>query len=203
MVKMLHVLSLNLGIFIIFTGLVDAVPTSPHIFVGNVKIGGFQAAGDVAIQARINNVNYAQSIQNGVRTRNTVTASDGSFGSIDNFQVCGDTTDTSKKEGGSAGDVVEFYVNNVKAITTDPKDGTPIELVVFASGIVTNIDLSVPSAGQTVTETPNGSACTIGDEIISPTPTPVPAFALWAMFVTVAAFGLTLVHRLRMKSARK
>jgi hypothetical protein len=117
--------------------------------------------------------------------------------------VCGDTTDTSKKEGGIADDVVEFYVNNVKAIITDPKDGSPIELVLFASGRVTEIDLSVPSTGQSVTETPSGSACTIGDEIISPTPTPVPAFAHWAMFVTVAAFGLISAHRLRMKSARK
>jgi hypothetical protein len=200
MVKILQVVSLNLGIFFMFAGVVDAVPFSPHIFVGNVKIGGFQAAGEVAIQARINNVNYAQSIKNGVRTRNTVTASDGSFGAVDNFQVCGDTTDTSKKEGGVAGDVIEFYVNNVKAITTDPKDGTQIELVLFASGRVTEIGLSVPSAGQSVTETPNESACTIGDELISPTPTPVPMFAHWAMFVTVAAFVLISARRLRAKS---
>lgn len=176
--------ALALALFV-FTGspaAVQAVPTLPHIFGGNVIIDGFNAGGGHIIQARINNVNYAQSIRDGVRTRNTMIEFDGTFGFVHNFQVCGDTSDTSTIEGGVPGDIIKFYVDNVLAEVQDPRTNEIIDPVLFASGALTGINL-ILSGSVLVIETASSVACTIGDEAAptatatataAPTPTATP-----------------------------
>ena len=119
---------LSLALFV-FTGdspTVHAVPSLPHIFLGQVTVNGENPGSGAVIQARINNVNYAQSIRDGARTRTTTTESDGTFGTVQIFQVCGDTSDTSALEGGITGDIIEFYVNNRLATAHDPISGAAV-----------------------------------------------------------------------------
>ena len=210
--------ALALALFV-FTGspaAVQAVPTLPHIFGGNVIIDGFNAGGGHIIQARINNVNYAQSIRDGVRTRNTMIEFDGTFGFVHNFQVCGDTSDTSTIEGGVPGDIIKFYVDNVLAEVQDPRTNEIIDPVLFASGALTGINL-ILSGSVLVIETASSVACTIGDEAAptatatafppvpptptvtatpvppapptpTPTPVPVPGSTSWGLGLMAAGF---------------
>ncbi|MDP6452233.1 MAG: PGF-pre-PGF domain-containing protein, partial [SAR202 cluster bacterium] len=175
-------LALALALFV-FTGdssTVQAVPTLPHVFSGNVTVNGGAPGSGTSIQARIDNVNYAQSVQNGVLTRNTTTEVDGKFGQIRPFRVCGDNPETSTIEGGKAGDVIKFYVNSVLAVAQHPTTGAVLDPIAFVGGDLTHVSLVVIGGAQ-VGETGNSVACTVGDEFTppeAPTPTftPVPPF---------------------------
>ena len=88
-------------------------PAFPHIFLGNVTVDGLPAAPDLLIEARIGNVNYAQSVHLGLITQ-PVTESGGTYGLEIQSQVCGDFPSTpNEKEGGVSGvDVIDFFVHD-------------------------------------------------------------------------------------------
>ncbi len=149
---------------------VQAFPQPAHNFFGSVAVAGSTnpiSLGAV-IEARINNVNYARSNQRG---GNVTIASNGSYGQPGPLQVCGDSVDTTEvKEGGVQGDIIEFFIGNIKAVTFDAFGATTTR-VFFDSGEVTQISLRVDPTGTQVPTTvhPSGAACTTGDEA---TPTP-------------------------------
>ena len=144
---------------------VHAQPLPSHIFVGKVTVGGSPAQANLNIEARINNVNYAQSTALGA---GTVTESDGTYGQARHFSVCADSPFTTETEGGVNGDTILFYVNRILATTS-------LVPATFRSGDATELDLSISSlSGTQVTATGNPFACKIGDEPPTPTPTSTP-----------------------------
>ena len=152
-----------------------ATTPTPDVFFGKVFINGSLAGGGQAVQARIGNVNYANSEDT---ARVTNVASDGTYGSVlaGNFHVCVDSTDTSAKEGGNNGDVIEFFVDNRKASTRLPQflGGAIVDPVVFQTANSTELDLHVSTTISTpLGATPNSAACTSGDEV-TPPPAPPP-----------------------------
>ena len=166
-------LAVSLAIFVIGGGSsIQAAPQIPHAFFGNVSVGAVPAAPGLRIEARINDVSYAESVQGGVSTTDTTTGSDGTYGSEQNFQVCADDPGTSKAEGGAGGDVITFFVEGIQAQTLSPDDGTAVGPVLFQIGDTTKLDLSIPSLNEaTLSATPSEFACTtFGSE---PTPTVV------------------------------
>ena len=151
---------------------VKAQPQPFHIFFGNVKIGASAASPGQRVEARIDNVNYANSFQTG---RNTVTESGGTYGVVASFHVCGDTIGTANKEGGKFGDEIKFFVGLKPATALNP-DGTPFGRVDFVPGDTTRVDLVVASNAVPVAAGSNKFACTTGDEPPTPTPVPQPPF---------------------------
>ena len=78
-----------------------AIQLPPHWFRGDVTINGNPAPDGTVVSAKIGGVEYS----------NTTTIS-GKYGADGNFYVLSDDPDTSEKEGGVGGEMVEFYVNN-------------------------------------------------------------------------------------------
>ena len=147
---------------------VYAVPQVPHLFYGIVRIDGSPASGGLTLEARINGVNYAKSVLG-----TTTTASDGTYGQVDDFQVLGDDLDTpSVKEGGLNGDVIEFYVQGLKATTL--VDGVQVAVVQYESGSVTQLDLAISGAALTPTPIPPATPTPTPIPPATPTPTPIP-----------------------------
>jgi len=155
---------------------VGAVPQPPNIFYGIVKAGSAAVGSGVRVEARIGNVDYAQSVINtttGAATRTTTThaVNDQGFnyGSSANFQVCADDTGTGAIEGGKDGDVVTFYVAGIQA-TTEPAT------VLFLRGSSQRVDLSVSSlsAPTAAPATFNAAACTTLQATPTPTRSPTP-----------------------------
>ena len=95
---------------------VHAVPQPPHVFFGRVFVDGAQTGGQT-IKAGIGGINYANSEQTG---RNTTVASNGTYGSLQNFHVCADSDDTTAKEGGKDGEPIDFLINSWKAVARLP-----------------------------------------------------------------------------------
>lgn len=142
----------------------NAIPQFPHVFFGQVTIGGFPSGDDVKIEVFVNGVNYAVSIQNQVSTTDTTSESDSSYGTQKNFQVAADDPDTAALEGGADGDVIEFFVRGVSAQAKDPANGSLVNPVLFVRGGVTRLDLSVPlSVESETTETIEPDAETVID----------------------------------------
>ncbi len=168
-------LAISLAIFVIGgESSVRAAPRVPHAFFGKVSVGAVPAASSFRIEARINNVNYAESVQGGVSTSDTTTGTDGTYGSEQNFQVCADDPDTSNIEGGAGGDVITFFVEGIQAQTLSPDDGTAVGPVLFQIGDTTKLDLSIPSLDEaTLSATPSEFACTTFGSEPTPTTTPV------------------------------
>ena len=83
----------------------SAEPKQPHVVFGQARTedGTILAAG-LNIQARINNINYGQSVDptTGVGTQNTDTHAQNTsglnYGSLVNFQVCADDPNTTAVE---------------------------------------------------------------------------------------------------------
>ena len=154
----------------------QAVPVTPHTFLGNAFTGtnpetALPVAAGVAIQARIANVNYANSFDTG---RNTKTDAGGKVGQVggSNFHVCGDTTDIPGKQGGVSNDEITFYIANRLAIARDPFTGAVVDPVLFESGNTTQLNLYYEPGSASVVDTFSDDACKIGTELL---PTPPPA----------------------------
>jgi len=98
-----------------------AIPQMPHQFYGSVTISEEPAPDGTLVEAKINNVTYA----------NTTTL-DGKYGYNPVFYVPADDTETPTKEGGASGETVDFYVNGVYATS-----------YTFQIGSVTRLDLAI------------------------------------------------------------
>ena len=79
-----------------------AVPPQPHQFYGNVTICGAPAPEGTVVSARIGGIEYAS----------TTVDAEGRYGYDPLFKVPADDPDTPEKEGGVAGETVEFYVGD-------------------------------------------------------------------------------------------
>ena len=153
----------------------QAVPLLPQIVFGEVFVGtdpetATPAGAGVAIHARIDNVNYANSFSAG---RNTVTNAGGKYGQIggNDFHVCGNTSDITGKQGGDDGETIKFYVAGKLATARDPF-GNVADPVLFQSGQQVQLNLYQDSAASTLAATASADACKIGTEL---TPTPAPS----------------------------
>lgn len=147
------------------TPLVNAEPKQPHVFFGRiVDAGDSLIAANITIQARVDNVHYAQSVVSGNSSLSTKTHSEDSqgrnFGTDSNFQVCADDSSTSDVEGGNANEPITFYVNGVLATIT--LNGTEMDTIPFEVGGVDEITLTIPStlAAKAASATSSTSACT-------------------------------------------
>lgn len=152
-----------------------AFPQPAHNFFGEVTVTGVSPTSlGAVVEARIGNVNYARPNANG---GNVAIQTNGNYGQGQSgllLQVCGDSLDTDDKEGGRDGDVIEFYVGNVKAVTTD-RFGTAIPQVAFDPGTVTQLNLVLDPNASRIPATADtfGAACKTGDEA-TPVPRPPP-----------------------------
>jgi len=100
---------------------VQSVPQMPHRFYGYVTIAGEPAPDGTLIEARIAGITYA-----------STTTVDGKYGYAEAFNVPADDPDTPEKEGGQAGDTIDFYVA-----------GTYATSYTFEYGAVTELNLTV------------------------------------------------------------
>ena len=118
---------------------VHAEPKLGHIFFGSVTVGGGAAADGLEIQARINGVNFAFSNLGD----NVPKTSGGQYGSDTNtFQVLADDPDTTAKEGGAAGDFIQFFVGGASATIV-------AATIPFESAKIQALNLSVSSVPST------------------------------------------------------
>jgi len=161
-----------LGVLLVVSPL-RAEPKAPHIMVGKVTNSQLTpVAAGANIQARIDNVNYSNSVDsiNLTSTQNTVTHSlvgEHNYGVSNNFTVCADDPETSVKEGGAPSESIVFFINNVQA--TAIVSGNVVSSVPFSRGGSTTVDLIVGQGAEIVSNS-NEWACTTYSE-----PTPVPS----------------------------
>jgi PGF-pre-PGF domain-containing protein len=159
---------------------VSAVPAAPHIFYGLVTTqDGTPVPAELSIQARIGNVNYAQSVNASgasvptqLRTH-SVNSSNYNYGSDRNFQVCGDDSSSPAKEGGRSGDPITFYVDGIQATVVRVLSGVPqpeAPTISWQTGAVDRVNLIIPSltAPKAAPATSSSAACSEA----APTPTP-------------------------------
>jgi hypothetical protein len=105
------------------TSTVSAAPTLPYVLFGRVwTTDGTSLGANLSIQARINNVHYAQSVNPSTmigsmdtRTHAPVTSAHYNYGSTNNFQVCADDTATTPIEGGKSAEKVFFFIEGIQA----------------------------------------------------------------------------------------
>lgn len=172
----------------------SAAPRQPHVVFGQARTeSGTILSSGLVIQARINNINYAQTINptTGVGTQSTQTHAQNSsglnYGTAASFQVCADDLGTSAVEGGQDGQQIFFYVNGIQAQALRSTDTTPVASIGFESGQATQrVDLIIPSlsASAAGAATASSAACTTQaaptaptpTPTVTPTPTPVPPF---------------------------
>ena len=162
--------------------IVHAVPQPPHVFFGRVFVDGTQTGGQT-IKAGIGGINYANSEQAG---RNTTVASNGTYGSLQNFHVCADSDDTTAKEGGKDGEPIDFLINSWKAVARLPGSSVVVDPVLFQPAEATELDLYIYTASTTASlSEAKGVACTSGDEV---TPTPAPSVPSGPVATAVPSF---------------
>lgn len=115
-----------------------------HMFFGTVTVNGSPAADGALVEAKIGGVVY-----------NTQVTAAGQYGYAAAFWVPADDPETTTvKEGGSAGDTIEFFVNGVpagsyefhKPTTGDYETQTRLDLVATGEPVVT-YTLTVTSVG--------------------------------------------------------
>ena len=157
---------------------VHAEPKTPHVIYGIIKdTSGNTLGSGVAVQTRISNINYAQSINDqGGSTRTTQThaanASGYNYGTSANFQVCADDPSTGIREGGQPGQSIVFVVNG-KIATPFDSNGNSISPT-FTRGSIQRIDLIV-STTDASSVTSSSDACSTFQQLLEPTATPTPA----------------------------
>lgn len=108
------------------TPVVLAMPMPPNQFYGNVTTDGKPAPDGTVVSARIAGIEFA-----------TTTTINGGYGSNSAFIVPSDDLDTTEKEGGRDGDIVDFYVVN----TENELKSESAANATFSIGGVTNLDL--------------------------------------------------------------
>ncbi len=82
-----------------------AVPSLPNQFYGTVTVDGAPATNGLTISAKIDGVTWGSTI-----------TSDGKYGHSPNLlKVVADDSDTAQKDGGIAGDKIEFYIGSTIA----------------------------------------------------------------------------------------
>ena len=162
-----------------------ALPT--HQFSGRVFVGSDPVVPPgLLIEARIGNVNFANSTDEG---RNTVTATGGVYGEVRDFNVCKDVSETPELEGGNDGDVIKFFVEGIPA-EAQQADGTVVDPVVFEEASSTELNLFVQSLTlAAVPATDSEEACTNQVPTPTPTPTQTPAPTATALPGTGPATG--------------
>ena len=144
--------------------------------LGSNAARGGEVASGVKVEARINNIQYAQSVTDpntGAATQNTTTHSlnalDFNYGSDANFQVCADDPGTDGiVEGGADLDTITFFVDSRQATALVNGSATTIT---FLSGASDEVDLKYDPSVSTVSATSPADACTTK---APPTPTPTP-----------------------------
>ena len=152
------------------------------MFVGSDPV----VSDGLLIEARIDNINYANSTDEG---RNTVTATGGVYGEVRDLHVCKDVSGTPELEGGNDGDVIRFYVEGIPA-EAQQADGTVVDPVVFEQASSTELNLFVQSLTlAAVPATDSEEACTNQVPTPTPTPTETPAPTATALPGTGPATG--------------
>ena len=156
---------------------IEAEPRAPHVFYGQVtNSSGTPVAAGYTVQARIDNIHYAQAVNptNLSFTQDTVTHSlsgSNNYGVTTNFQVCADDPGTTMVEGGegtdsSPVDSISFYVNNMPA--TPVVGGSAVASVPFRVGGNDKVDLIIGNGS--VSPTSSNFAC---KSLADPTPAPI------------------------------
>lgn len=107
-------------LFIIIAIGVFAVPGIPNVYYGDVTVNGEAAQDGLLITAKIDGITLARS-----------ETLDGTYGA-NALSVPADDESTSLKEGGVAGDTVEFYINGVFAGSHEFNSGSIDKLDLFA-----------------------------------------------------------------------
>ena len=105
---------LGLALVLLFRGglsSVSAAPVAPHVLFGQARTQDDTVLDSgLAIEARINNINYGQTVDasTGIGSQSVIThvqdSSGLNYGTQFNFQVCADDPGTSVLEGGKNGD---------------------------------------------------------------------------------------------------
>ena len=166
---------------------VNAAPLAPHVLFGQARTSdGTILDSSLAIQARINNIHYGQTVSasTGTGTQTTLTHSqDGSqlnYGTGANFQICADDPATSAVEGGQADERVFFYINGIQAqVQRVGLDSSPVASLAFEVGSADQrVDLIIPSmsTSKAASATASDDACTTAKAATAPTATPVVFF---------------------------
>ena len=142
------------------------------------------------IEARIGNVNYAQTINQstGVGSQDTrthsLTGGNLNYGTSAAFQICGDDSATEAVEGSAEGDQIVFYVAGIQA-AAQPS-------TVFLVDGSLRVDLTIPSltAPTGIPAAPSTSACTVTGAPSAPTPEPIPGMTAWGLAVLGAVLAM-------------
>jgi hypothetical protein len=200
---------------------IDAAPGLPHVLFGVAKTqSGTPVPSGTLLEARIGNVNYAQTVNpsTGVGSQDTrthsLTGGGLNYGASAHFQICADNPDTGAVEGGADGDQIVFYVAGIQA---EAQPST-----VFSPGGSLRVDLTISSltAPTAVPATASTSACVTPQSPSAPTatataspstgggggaappatstPEPIPGVSAWGLVVlgaVLAALTVLTVHR--------
>ncbi|GAI68997.1 unnamed protein product [marine sediment metagenome] len=157
-----------------------AVPPMPHQFWGTVTIGTGLAPEGTIVSAQIGETEYASTTVDaehryGYRT---------DYGGTGTFMVPADDLNEPGKDGGVAGDTVEFYVDGVKAALYDVDTGESLEGYTFEIWGTTKLNLTVTIPDSTAPTVEINSTAT------SPTSTsPIPMTATFSEDVTGFELG--------------
>ena len=167
------------------TSSVSAAPTLPYVLFGRAwTTDGISLGANLSIQARINNVHYAQSVNPSTmigsantRTHAPVTSAHYNYGSANNFQVCADDTATSPIEGARTGESVFFFISGIQAQAKRVGlDSGTLASIPFVSGGAQRVDLYIPSLDAAVATpaTASDDACETAAASAAATATPTP-----------------------------
>ena len=173
---------------------VHSIPSDGHGFYGKVTDSSNNLIGaGASIEARINNIHFAQSIDSATDSSTQATvihaASSGlNFGVLANFQVCGDDVATTAKEGGTKVDSITFYVGGVTATIIEIDDVVASRsTILWTTNASTKLHLRIPSlaATQAAAATASTAACS-EQAAATATPTPTPTVTPTAAAVVAA-----------------
>jgi len=135
-----------------------AVPQSGHIFYGTVTDEGGAAAEGTVITARVDGLEY---------TAAGVAVGEYGYRPAPEFNIPADDPDTSEVEGAEAGDLIEFYIGDIKAELYDVDADESLDSYPFEIMGKTKLNLSVGEAPPpSLTADAGGPySGTVGEEI--------------------------------------
>ena len=192
---------LGLALVLLFRGglsSVSAAPVAPHIVFGQAKTQDETVLDSgLAIEARINNVNYAQTIDvaTGIGSQSVTTHSQDdsglNYGTQVNFQVCADDPGSGALEGGKNGQAIFFFVSGIQAQVQ--VGSALVNSLSFTTGNATQVDLVIPSLTEPIATpaTASDDACTTAKAPSAPTaiPTAIPAATPRRVIPTMGGTG--------------